>query len=359
MSLEQSLPQQKEAEDAVDKLFEAARLPQRLADGLRAWCLCRGGAAANAACGPDAEALACTLLRRPVVAAATVASTNLAEEMISDLGLKLVESLQLQKALQSQVAASTSLRGDTTTPKDAASATEQSATEPLVQPSSRSDDAVGSFFEAARLPPRHAYTARAWCLGRGGAVAAAARGSDTKALACALRATAGGRSAEEMIEEVGLKFVQAQSLRKAVQAAAAAIPSELTTTTMPMPKPAAMPTVEAESKDLEEMSGELGLQLIDELHLREALQATLHGSMSTMPMVVPSAKENVIGAVIATVPRAKVSKKRLYLWLAPGSSADNELMRACKAMRAAPPTLTTTNKRPRQSPAVVMAAMAT
>merc|ERR1719188_962465 len=111
--------------------------------------------------------------------------------MITELGLKLVEALQLQKALQSQAAAPVCSRS-ATPPTDAASVTEESATGPCPE------DAVGSFFEAARLPQRRAYSARVWCCRRGGSVAAAARGSDPKALACALRAAA----VEEMIEEL-------------------------------------------------------------------------------------------------------------------------------------------------------------
>merc|ERR1719387_3483421 len=56
---------------------------------------------------------------------------------------------------------------------------------PEALPSLCPQDAVGSLFDAAGLPQRCVYGARAWCFRRGGDLAALARGFDPKALASA------------------------------------------------------------------------------------------------------------------------------------------------------------------------------
>jgi hypothetical protein len=189
-SEEESAPE----ETAVHSLLAGAKLPKRLAQGVQAWCLCRGGALAATARGSDPEALAKMLL----------GST---EKMIAELGLRLVEARRLEQALLAAARAG----NVSVLPKELDD-------EALTHERAPFGDAVERLFDAAKLPRGLTYGARAWCSGRGGTTAAVARGSDPQAFAGALL-QAPGHLVEEMIPELGLKLVEARRLRQALCAA--------------------------------------------------------------------------------------------------------------------------------------------
>jgi hypothetical protein len=297
--------------EAVRSLFDGAKpkLPERLAHSVQAWCLCRGGAVAAAARGSDPQALARALLS-PKVAAAT---GRVVEAMNVELGLRLVAATRLEQALlaaargaprseEERAATSTTTA---TTPKVTALSVEvdiqaqrKEEEEESSQLTPRPGDAVERLFDAAKLPRRLTYAARAWCLCRGGSLAALARGSDPQALARAL--VAPGHLVEEMIGELGCKIVEGLHLRKALSAALRA--PAVTTPAEPEAPPA--PTVTT----------------------APATQVYTTPKGFTPIFVVPATKAVLAAAAVEAV----LPKKRMAFEL---EGLEEEIMRACKALK--------------------------
>lgn len=167
-------------------------------------------------------------------------------------------------------------------------------------------DAVGELFDAAGLPQRFAYGARAWCLRRGGDLALVAGGGDPKALALALLSPISD--------------------------------PEKGTILLTLPR----------ERLLQEMSADLGLKLVEELRLRQALQAAAAaegtaGAASAGGAVAP------VKALATPSSNAMMSKKRSF----GDMEEEEEVVRVCKSMKR-----TDSNAQDQSPSLAVMAAMA-